>query len=94
MRRICEITVTLDVIFRFVLRSREDVSFNIIWLNMLEVIKQFYLLMRFKKNRLETPFKFDNVKTLIKTSNCEKRSLISLKKFRKLQHLQCFSGFQ
>ena len=51
--------------------SREDVSFNSICLNVLEGIKQFYLLMWFKKNRLETPFKDNNVKALVKTSNCE-----------------------
>ena len=71
MRRICEITVTLDFIFRLVLCSHEDVSFNIMYLNVLEGIKQFYLSMWFKKNQLETPFKGDNVKAL-KTSNCEK----------------------
>ena len=38
---------------------------------MLEGIKQFYLLMWFKKNRLETPFKGINVKALVKTSNRE-----------------------
>ena len=54
--------VTLDFIFRLVLYSREDVSFNIICLNVLEDIKQIYLLMSFKKNRLETPFKGDDVK--------------------------------
>ena len=62
MRRIYEIMVTLDFIFRLVLYSREDVSFNIIFLNVLEGIKQFYLSMWFKKNRIETPFKGDNVK--------------------------------
>ena len=59
--RICEITVTLDFIFRLVHCSCEDVSFNSTCLNVLEGIKQFYLLMRFKKTRLETPFKGDNV---------------------------------
>ena len=59
VRRICEITVTLDFIFRLMLCSREDVS----CLNVLEDIKQFYFLILFKKTRLETPFKFDNVKT-------------------------------
>ena len=39
-----------------------NVSFNIICLNVLEGIKQFYLLMWFKKTRLETLFKADNVK--------------------------------
>ena len=40
-----EITVTLDFIVRLMLCSREDVSFNIICLNVLEGIKQLYLLM-------------------------------------------------
>ena len=40
-------------------------------LNVLEGIKQFHLSMWFKKKRLETPFKGDNVKALIKTPNCE-----------------------
>ena len=71
MRGICEIVVTLDFIFRLVLYSHEDVSFNIIFQNVLEGIKQFHLSMWFKKNRLETLFKGDNVKALIKTSNCE-----------------------
>ena len=71
MRRICEIMLTLDFFFRLVLYSREDVSFNIIFLNVLEGITQFHLSMWFKKNRLETPFKGDNVKELIKMSNCE-----------------------
>ena len=62
MRRICEIMVTLDFIFRLVLFSHEDVSFSIIFLNVLEGIKQFHLSMWFKKNRLETSFKGDNVK--------------------------------
>ena len=83
--RICEITVTLDFIFRLVHCSSEDVSFNSICLNMLEGIKQFYLLMWFKKPLLETPFKGDVVKTW---------ALISLRNFRKLQHLLCFFGFQ
>ena len=70
-RRICEIMVTLDIIFRLVLYSHEDVSFNIIFLNVLEGIKQFHLSMWFVKNRQETPFKGDNVKALIEMSNCE-----------------------
>ena len=93
VRRICEITVTLYFIFRLVLCSHEDVSFNSICLNVLEGIKQFYLLMWFKKNQLETPFKGDNVKALLKTSNCENMFLISLRKFIKLQHLLCFFLF-
>ena len=59
--RICEITVTLDFIFRLAHCSSEDVSFNSICLNVLEGIKQFYMLMWFKKTRLEKPFKGDNV---------------------------------
>ena len=61
----------LNFIFRLVLYSHEDVSFNIIFLNVLEGIKQFHLSMWFKKNRLETQFKGDNIKALIKTPNCE-----------------------
>ena len=70
VRRICEITVTLYFTFRLVLYSHEDVSSNIVCLNVLEGIKQFYLSMWFKKTRLETPFKGDNVKALIKTPHC------------------------
>ena len=78
----CEITVTVDFIFRFVLCSREDVSFNIICPNVLEDIKQFNLLMWLKK-RLETPFKGDNVKALIKRSNCENLALYFFEKISK-----------
>ena len=70
VRRICEIMVTLDFIFRLVLYSHEDISFNIIFLNDLEGIIQFHLSMWLKKNRLETPLKGDNIKALIKQSNC------------------------
>ena len=99
MRRICEITVTLDFMFRLVLCSHEDVSFNIICLNELECIKQFYLSMWLKEtnvvqgNRLEIPFKGENVKALIKTSKCENLVLISLKKFRTLQNCSICYAF-
>ena len=83
MLRICEMSVTLDFIFRLVLCSHEDVSFKIICLDVLEGIKQFYLLMWFKKNRLEIPFKGDNVKALIKTSNCENLVLYFSEKVQK-----------
>ena len=83
VRRICEITVTLVFIFRLVHCSNEDVSFNSICLNVLEGIKQFYLLMWFKKPRLETPFKGDNVKALVKTSNCENLVLYFSEKSQK-----------
>ena len=94
VRHICEITVTLDFVFRLVHCSSEDVSFNSICLNVLEGIKQFYLLMWFKKIRLETPFKGDNVKALVKTSNCENLVLYFSEKVQKLQRLLCFFGFQ
>ena len=51
---------------------------------MLEDIKQFYLLMWFEKNRLETPFKGDDVKILIKTSNCENLVLYFSEKVQKI----------
>ena len=54
--RVCEITVTLYFIIRLVLCSREDVSFNIIYLKVFEGIKHLYLLMWVKKYRLEIPF--------------------------------------
>ena len=84
MRRICEIMVTLDFIFRLVHCSSEDVSFNIICLNVLENIKQLHLLMRFKKTRLEIPFKGDNVKILVKTSSCENLVLYFSEKVKKI----------
>ena len=94
MRRICEIRVTVDFIFRLVLYSHEDVSFNIIFLNVLEGIIQFHLSMWFMQNRLETTFKGDNVKALIKRQTVKTWSFTSLRQFRKLLHLLCFFGFQ
>ena len=94
MRRICEIMVTLDFIFLLVLYSLEDVSFNIIFLNVLGGIIPFHLSMWFKKNRLETPFKGDNVKALIKRQILKTWSFISLRQLRKLQDLLCFFRFQ
>ena len=76
--------VTLDFIFRLVLYSHEDVSFNIILLNVLEGIKQLHLSMWFKKTRLETPFKGDTLKALIKTSNCENLVLYFSKTVQKI----------
>ena len=84
VRRTCEIMVTLDFIFRLVHCSSEDFSFNSISLNVLEGIKQFYLLMWFKKTRLETPFKGDNAKALVKTSNCENLVLYFSEKVLKI----------
>ena len=76
--------MTLDFIFRLVHYSSEDVSFNIICLNVLERIKQFYLLMWYKKTRLHTPFKGGNVKALVKTSNCENMVLYFSEKVQKI----------
>ena len=76
--------MTLDFIIWLVLSSREDVSFNSICLNVLEDIKQFYLLMWFKKNPLKTLFKGDDVKELIKTSNCENLVLCFSEKVKKI----------
>ena len=86
--------MTLNFIFRLVHCSSEDVSFNSICLNVLEGIKQFYLLMWLKRTRVETPFKGDNVKALVKRQIVKTWPFISLRKFRKLQHLLCFLGFQ
>ena len=95
VRRICEITVTLDFIFRLVHCCSEDVSFNSICLNVLDGIKQFYLLMWFKKTRLETPFKGDNAKALVKASNCENLVLYFSEKNQKIAAFaMLFFGFQ
>ena len=84
VRRIFEITVTLDFIFRLVHCSSEDVSFSFIRLNVLKGIKQFCFLMWFKKTELLTPFKGDNVKALVKTSNCENFVLYFSEKVQKI----------
>ena len=81
--------VTLDFVFRLVHCSSEDVSFNMICLNVLEGIKQFYLLMWFKKIRLET----DNVKALLKTSNYEKIVLYFSEKVQKIAALAMLFWF-
>ena len=73
--------------------SREDVSFNSICLNVLEGIKQLYLLMWFKKTRLETPFKGNNVKALVKTSNCENLVLYFSEKVQKIAELAMLFWF-
>ena len=76
--------MTLDFIFRLVHCRSEVVSFNIICLNVLGGIRQFYFLMWFKKTRLETPFKSDIVKALVKTSNCENLVLYFCEKVQKI----------
>ena len=76
--------MTLKFIFRHVHCSSADVSFNSICLNVLEGIKQCYLLLWFKKTRLETPFKGDNVKAVVKTSKCENSVLYFSEKVQKI----------
>ena len=84
--------MTLNCILWLVLCSREDVSFNIVGLNVfnivglnvLEGIKQFYLSTWLKTTRLETLFKGDNVKALIKTSNRENLVLYFSEKDQKI----------
>ena len=77
--------MSLDFIFRLVHCSSEGVLFSSICLNVLEGIKQFHFLMWFKKTRLETPFKGDNVKALVKTSNCENLVLYFSEKVQTLE---------
>ena len=84
--------MTLDFIFWLVFYSLEDVSFNIICLNVLEDIKQCYLLMWFKKKQLVTPFKVDDAIT----RSCQilaralwKCEVRSTKKTIKLLHCIC-----
>ena len=93
VRRICEIMVTLDFIFRLVLYSHEDISFNSMFLNVLEGIKQFHLSLWFMKNRLETPFKGDNVKAIIKRQIVKTWSFISLRQFRNCSICYAVFGF-
>ena len=93
VRRICEITVTLDFVFRLVLCIREHYSFNIICLKVLEDIKQFYLLMWSRKNRFETPIKGDHVKALLKTSTCENLVLYFSVKLQKIEAFAMLFGF-
>ena len=76
--------MTLAFIFRLVHCGSEYVLFNSICLNVLEGIKQFYFLMWLKKTRLETPLKGNNVKALVKTSNCENLVLYFSEKIQKI----------
>ena len=93
LRRICEIIVALDFIFRLVHCSPEDVSFNIICLDLLEGIEQFYSLMWFKKYRLESPFQSDVVTAFIKTSNCENLDLYYLTEVQQITAFAVFFWF-
>ena len=76
--------MTLDFISRPVHCNSEDVSVNSICLNVLGGIEQFYLLMWFKKTQLEAPFKGDNVKALVKTSNFDNLVLYFTEKLQKI----------
>ena len=93
VRRNCEITVTLDFIFPLVHCSSDDVSLNSICLNVKAGVKQFDLLMWFKKTRLETLFKGDNVRALVKTSNCENSVLYFSEKLQKIAAIAMFFLF-
>ena len=59
-----------------------------------EEIKQFYLVMWFQKNRLETLFKGDDVKAFIKMSNCENLVLYFSEKGKKIAVFALLFGFQ
>ena len=85
--------MTLVFIFGLVHCSSEDISFNSICLNVLEGIKQFYLYLWFKKTRLETPFKGDNAKALVKTSTCENLVLYFSEKVQKIAAFAMFFWF-
>ena len=85
--------MTLAFIFRLVHCSSDDVSMNSICLNVLEGIKQFYLLMWFEKTRLETPLKGDNVKALVKTSKRENLALYFSEKIKKIAECAMFFRF-
>ena len=61
---------------------------------MLEEITRFRLLTWFKKTRLETPFKSDNVKALVKTSNYENLVLYFSEKSQKIAAFAMLFGFQ
>ena len=76
--------MTLDFIFRLMHCSSEYVLCNSICLNVFEGIKQFYLLIMFKKTRLETKLKGDHVKALVETSNCENLVLYFSEKVQKI----------
>ena len=73
-----------DVRFYLVHCNSEDVSVNSICLNVLEGIEQFCLLIWFRKTQLETPFKGDNVKALVKSSNFENLVLYFSEKVQKI----------
>ena len=60
------------------LYSPENVSFNIICLDVLEGRKYLHLLMRFQEYQLETPFKADDRKCINNNVNFENLNLYFL----------------
>ena len=86
--------VTLDFIFRLVLYSRDDVSFNIIFFVCVGKHKTVSLVNVVKKTRLVTPFKGDNVKALIKTSNCDNLVLYFSRTVQKIVAFAMLFWFQ
>ena len=82
MRRVCEIIMALDFIFRLVLDCPVNCLFSIICQDVV------------KKYRLETSFKGDSVKALIKTSNKDHFDRYFSKKVQQIAAfavLSCFS---
>ena len=84
VRRICKIMGTIYFIFRLDLCSHEAVSFT--FLSQCVRRHQTVLLVNVaqEKKRLETSFKCDNVKALIKMSNCENMVLHFSEKVQKI----------
>ena len=64
--------------------SRENLLFNNIGHNMLVDIWKLHCLTWVRKYHLETPFKGNNVKSLIKTSNFETFGLYFSKKIHEI----------
>ena len=75
--------MALHFIFRLMLYSREDVLFDIIRLNVLKDIKHFFLDNVVQEKPAGTPFKGDDIKALIKTSNLENLVLYFSDKVKK-----------
>ena len=94
VRRVFEIKVTLNFNFQLMLCSREDAKFGNICLNKFEGIKSLNFKMWFKKYRLETPFKCDNVKVLIKRQIVQNWCFISRRKNNIFQHFVLLFCFQ
>ena len=85
--------LTLDFIFRLVHCSSGDVSFNSICLNVLKGINSFTCYFGSGKIQLETPFKGNSVKALVKTSNCENLVLYFSEKVLRIAAFAMFFWF-